>query len=136
MIYTSINQFFKMENIEFGKWITGIHHNPDSTPIAAKKRKQTTFKREIKIQNKEEKQTFRGKVELVSKSNRKNTMDKMKSDFIHLLLQNDKEQILLNSFCNNTMEILERRSEKMTKAQKYRQFQTCFQKIKDNASTI
>ncbi len=55
MIYTSINQFFKMENIEFGKWITGIHHNPDSTPIAAKKRKQTTFKREIKIQNKEEK---------------------------------------------------------------------------------
>ena len=107
MIYTSINQFFKMENIEFGKWITGIHHNPDSTPIAAKKRKQTTFKREIKIQNKEEKQTFRGKVELVSKSNRK-----------------------------NTMEILERRSEKMTKAQKYRQFQTCFQKIKDNGSTI
>ncbi len=49
-------------------------------------------------------------------------MDKMKSDFIHLLLQNDKEQILLNSFCNNTMEILERRSEKMTKAQKYKQF--------------
>lgn len=28
-----------MENIEFGKWITGIHHNPDSTPIAAKKEK-------------------------------------------------------------------------------------------------